>query len=132
MILELDNISVDWCNVQLTKLCMYLVAIACTKSHILYIDALLNFHEGEANLVPHFASVIFFWSGCSQSFTSALRRFFTFYKSLSQASFCWYSRCTKLVFCKGFALFSIRKKRSLFLFWSCIGFCLFCNNHSVI
>lgn len=61
MISELDNISSDWCNAQLTKLCIYLVAIACTKSHILYIDASLNFHEGEANLVVlHFASVIFF------------------------------------------------------------------------
>lgn len=40
-----------WCNFQLTKRCIYLGAIGCAKSHILYIDASLKFHEGETNLV---------------------------------------------------------------------------------
>lgn len=50
IIWQLDDISFDWCNIQLTKLCIYLAAIDCAKSHILYIDASLKFHEGEANL----------------------------------------------------------------------------------
>lgn len=48
---QLDDISFDWCNIWLTKLCIYLGAIACCKTHILNIDASLKFHEGEGNLV---------------------------------------------------------------------------------
>lgn len=48
---QLDDISFDWCNIWLTKLCIYLGVIACRKTHILNIDASLKFHEGEGNLV---------------------------------------------------------------------------------
>lgn len=61
---QVDDISFDWCNIWLTKLCIYLGVIARCKTHILNIDVCLKFHEGERNLVARCAAALRFVSSC--------------------------------------------------------------------
>lgn len=48
---KLMTLALNWCNIWLTKPCIYLGVITCCKTHIFNTDAYLKFHEGEGNLV---------------------------------------------------------------------------------